>query len=73
MYIEVEFSLQVVGAELAKTSERLAIGHANGRSMAYCASSQVTMSDIPIFHMRVKKANAVKIKGAMRNSQSSKN
>lgn len=41
-------------------------------SNAYCASSHVTIGDRPIFHIRVKKASAVKMRGAQMNSYSSR-
>ena len=47
--------------------------HGGERISTYWASSQVTIGDRPIFHMRVKKASAVKIRGANRNSYSSRN
>ncbi len=76
MDIEVEFSLEVVGAELAETeqsSNKQVSGPFPGsrRGLArdtYCASSQVTMLDRPMRYIRVKKARIVKIRGARRNS-----
>jgi hypothetical protein len=76
MDIKVEFALEVMGSELAKTVHRhvsmLLSGEVDGGAgETYWASSQVTMGDKPIFHMRVKKAKNVNIKGATIHSYSS--
>jgi hypothetical protein len=65
-----------VGTELAEAvieqvSDQVFHAQADGCA-TYWASSQVTIGDKPIFHMRVKKASAVKISGAIMYSYSSK-
>ena len=71
--VEVELALQVVGTEFAKTRENISIAPAWRPCMTHCASSHVTMGESPILHSLVKRANAVKIKGARMNSYSSRN
>lgn len=68
VYIKVEFAFEVVGSKLAKAREarvsaRRLAEDGDGRK-SYCASSQVTIGERSIFHMRVKKARAMKRMGA---------
>jgi hypothetical protein len=73
MDIEVEFAFEVVGAELSKAVRFVLALVATTEKMlpAYCASSQVTIGERSIFHIRVKKAKAVNMRGAMNGSSSS--
>ena len=82
VHVEVEFAFEVVGAEFAEAGKKrgmLAVvlwyegWWMGGRCFGemYWASSQVTMLEIPILHVRVKKARKVKISGAIMNSHSS--
>jgi hypothetical protein len=67
--IEIELAFKVVRTELSKTVEVVRLGfNRTKREPTYWASSQVTIGERPIFHMRVKKARAVKISGAHMNS-----
>lgn len=69
MDIEVELALEVVGTELAEAVVSvLAVLKDVDVGWTYWASSQVTIGESPIFHIRVKNASAVNMSGAMRNS-----
>ena len=75
MDVKIEFSLYVMGAEFAEAIHPSTVNtrvYAGAQHPTYWASSQVTISDKPILYIRVKKARAVNIIGAIMNSYSSR-
>ena len=75
MDVKVEFSFYVMGAEFTEANRPNIVNtwvYAGAQHPTYWASSQVTISDKPILYIRVKKARAVNIRGAIRNSYSSR-
>lgn len=80
MHVKIKFSFQVVRAELPEADGEMGISNCSalrikgreGCERTYWASSQVTIFERPILYVRVKKASAVKTRGAIINSYSSK-